>query len=168
MDITPQEKIRIYKEELLARRQQTEANDRKKVETLTQEEREEIFNEINQFPSVFVEEADITKPHRPPAGLSYIVGGIALITAVYFSFSLGIVLAIAGSFIVWKMSSSVYEIRYNCPTCGHQHDYPLYFEEDQNSFKNAGYVLAKCRNCSQDFNLYCESLYGNTIWKIKI
>mgnify|MGYP003591606488 CR=1 FL=1 len=168
MDITPQEKIGIYKEELLARKQQAKFDVKKKVETLTQKEREEIFNEINQFPSVFVEETDITKPHRAPDGLTYIVGGIALITASFFSFYLGIAIAVVGSFLIFRMSSSVYEIKYSCPACGHQHDVPLYDEDEQNNFQKLSYTPAKCRNCSQDFNLYCESLYGNTTWKIKI
>ena len=167
MDITPQEKIRIYKEELLARRQQSEANDRKKVETLTQAERDEIYNDINQYPSAFLEEADITKPYKGPEGLGYILTGIAVITMFFYSFYLGIAVVIVGSFIEWKMGSSVYKIRYKCPACGHEHAVSLYWEDEHESFRKLGYIIAKCHKCSQDFNLYAESLYGNTIWKIK-
>ena len=49
MNLTPQDKVKIFQEEWDARQEEAEVNKKRRIEMLTQEEREQIFNELNEI-----------------------------------------------------------------------------------------------------------------------
>jgi len=167
MNLTPQDKVKIFQEEWDARQEEAEVNKKRRIEMLTQEEREQIFNELNEVPAVFMDEKDITKPHKGSNIMEKIISGIIGISFFIFSFKIAIIIVVVGIIIICNMGSCFYKLRYSCPACDHQREYSIHAEKDQKDLQELGYIRAKCPKCSQEFNLYCESLYGVTTWNLK-
>lgn len=167
MGLTKEEKYKIYlqeKERLANEEQQIETA---KLQTLTDEDRLKIFNEIESKNTVFVNKEALIIPGKNTA---FNIG--AFVVGASFFVHIGLGLILLAVFVIYHGARIVTGnpvilspmISFKCPKCDHLHK--NFIRKDEFiEHKNTGKLRAGCLNCKDKFQLVIEESVLNSTQK---
>lgn len=156
MELTKEQKYKIYLEEQDRLKKEQEQQERDLINSLTDDEKHKIVEEIEARNTVYVTEKDILYPDEKRIKKYTILFALAVM-------SLFINVFIGAVFLIGVFSYYVYlgisknfimepNIKYICPKCNREHINIVRVEE-RNEQKSTGSIKATCLECKYKFRL---------------
>ncbi|HWL23350.1 MAG TPA: hypothetical protein VNR38_06310 [Ureibacillus sp.] len=164
MNLTNEEKYKIYLEE--KKRIEIEEEVKRKqreedmINSLTEVEKKDIYNEINEKRIVYAGKNDIKQPQITDNAIGWL-SGLGFVFIYFFVSMSGAFIFGIGWFILYmilrskKILITTPEIQYKCPICNHNHTAFLRIEEKNEMLSN-DYIKARCFRCSENFSLVID------------
>ncbi|MFC0476834.1 hypothetical protein ACFFHF_16650 [Robertmurraya beringensis] len=153
MELTKEEKYKIYEEEKERLRQIEEEAERKRLDSLSPEEKKKIFAELESRNTLVVNGNNLIY-HK--SKVLFIISIAITIIVFFINIYAGIGVLIATIYLeFFKKNDGILKLKYNCPKCNHLHSNVLRNEEIAEQRKN-GFIKAKCLSCSHVFQLNVE------------
>lgn len=161
IELTPQEKAMIIKEEFAKQEEIERADAQKRMLMLTPAEKTEILNEFYSNPYTIVEDQDIHYPDKR-SGISFVLALIVFLIILEFW---GFIAALVSSVILGLLEPAMtgkcyrYRLRCKCPLCDGESDLTIDSGLGK-ELKNNGFVYLTCDKCQKKYKLICEKLQG--------
>ena len=168
LELTKDEKYKIYIEEKERLLKEEQLIEKKKLDTLTDASRFRIYNEMESKNTINVKEQDLQFPDKKKKRNFEILAGVVGVSFfinVIFGFLLLMAFAIYYGFQFFKGGINFEPmISFRCPKCDHKHRNFIRKAEEQEQ-KIFGGIQATCLSCKHTFRLVVEE---NVLSKLKI